>query len=257
VVDKTTPKLYYAAKANRLEELRHLLRAGHDPNSPTEATPMGPFPISPGKRNPLHIAVIYGHIDIVSELLEAGINTRTPDKHGWTALHFVGLNGRPHSTEVAQLLLSAGADTRATVAVSLNPSRDNAEILHETAEALARRHGQYAVADVIAAHVVKVGAGGGRARRAVTVAQLHVMDPKALEREMLDAQLAEPMDEDWLREVVTAINALALRGMHSPTAPTADTWVGAPSMESGLALQPGPGPGPGPGPKRTGGLDES
>eukprot|EP01051_Picozoa_sp_SAG22_P015429 SAG22_NODE_2014_length_3140_cov_2.829990_3_plen_128_part_00 len=101
-------KLYNAAKANRFQELkqlvraavcdilspgqmcpavpaccppacrhsapdanlrcRHQLRDGHDPNSPEEVTPVGLYPLAPGSRNALHVAVIYGHADITAEL---------------------------------------------------------------------------------------------------------------------------------------------------------------------------------------------
>lgn len=62
------------------------LRDGHDPNSPDEATPVGLF--GPGLRSPLHVAVIYGHLTVVAELLAAGIDPNTRDKviRSWVLL---------------------------------------------------------------------------------------------------------------------------------------------------------------------------
>eukprot|EP01051_Picozoa_sp_SAG22_P015430 SAG22_NODE_2014_length_3140_cov_2.829990_4_plen_230_part_00 len=154
--------------------------------------------------------------------LAAGIDPNARDKHGWTALHFVALNGRLNSGKMVELLLAAGADPEATIRMSLNPSRDNSTVLQENPEEFARRHNQHAVADItcIGAHrkrhgiaQQRGGAGGGggeggqRMRRPMfTPTELQQTDPSDLELQLLVAQRSDPIDEDFLREIVTAIN---------------------------------------------------
>ena len=60
-----------------------------------------------GRRSPLHFAGIYRLHEIMSLLLAHGAEVDLLDANGWSALHYVALNG---DADAAEILLAAGAD---------------------------------------------------------------------------------------------------------------------------------------------------
>src|SRR5205807_2271691 len=59
------------------------------------------------ERNPLHIAVAYGHLHFIGPLITAGINVNKPDKNGETPVFAAALRGH---AETITLLEAAGAN---------------------------------------------------------------------------------------------------------------------------------------------------
>ena len=149
--------LYHAAKAGAVDEVREMLAAGVRPDAADQMTPMTLIPTQPGRRNALHFACIYGHVEIVRMLLDAGASVNSSDKFGWQPLHFAALNGRPTKLEITRLLLEAGGNRRATVAVQQHNSLAMRQPLNSpgrrpltiAAAEFARRHGQPEVAALI------------------------------------------------------------------------------------------------------------
>eukprot|EP01043_Picozoa_sp_COSAG02_P049430 COSAG02_NODE_4963_length_4776_cov_2.041052_3_plen_235_part_00 len=149
--------LYHAAKSGDIDELRSMLDAGLRPDAPDQATPVPAIATAPGRRNALHFAVIYGNLEMVRMLLDAGASVNAPDRSGWQPLHFAALNGRPTKLEITKLLLDAGGNRHAAIAVQqhnslamrLPPSSPGRRPLTVAAAEFARRHGQPDIAALI------------------------------------------------------------------------------------------------------------
>ena len=149
--------LYHAVKSGDIDELRTMLDSGLLPDAPDQATPVPAIPTAPGRRNALHFAVIYGNLEMVRMLLDAGAAVNAPDRSGWQPLHFAALNGRPTKLEITQLLLDAGGNRHAAIAVQqhnslamrLPPSSPGRRPLTVAAAEFARRHGQPDIAALI------------------------------------------------------------------------------------------------------------
>ena len=158
----TARKLYQAVKGDSLDELAAMLDSGVNPDDPSQCTPSGSIPTQPGGRNALHFAVIYGNLEMVQLLLARGANPNTCDRFGWQPLHFAALNGRSESKlKITQLLLDAGGDRRAPVAVQNHSTMAARRPLlgrpHANAAAdFARKHGQTEVAELIDAYQAPV-----------------------------------------------------------------------------------------------------
>lgn len=152
--------LYHAAKSGDIDELRSMLDAGARPDAPDQATPLPPIPTAPGRRNALHFAVIYGNLEMVRMLLDAGASVNAPDRSGWQPLHFAALNGRPTKLEITKLLLDAGGNRHAAIAVQQHnslamrapPNSPGRQPLTIAAAEFARRHGQSEIAALIDGH---------------------------------------------------------------------------------------------------------
>ena len=159
--------LYHAAKSGDVEELRSMLAAGLCPDAADQATPLPAIPTAPGRRNALHFAVIYGNVEMVRLLLEAGASVNTPDRSGWQPLHFAALNGRSTKIEITKLLLDAGGNRHAAIAVQQHNSLAMRQPLNSpgrrpltvAAAEFARRHGQPEVAELIDGYG-QAGGGG-------------------------------------------------------------------------------------------------
>lgn len=149
--------LYHAVKSGDIDELRTMIDAGLRPDAPDQATPVPAIATAPGRRNALHFAVIYGNLEMVRMLLDAGASVNAPDRSGWQPLHFAALNGRPTKLEITKLLLDAGGNRHAAIAVQqhnslamrLPPSSSGRRPLTVAAAEFARRHGQPDIAALI------------------------------------------------------------------------------------------------------------
>ena len=63
-----------------------------------------------GDVHTLHFAASSGHVEVVTALLDVGVDIEARDKCGWTALRFAASSGH---VEVVTALLDAGADPKA------------------------------------------------------------------------------------------------------------------------------------------------
>ena len=147
--------LYHAVKSGDIDELRTMLDAGLRPDAPDQATPVPAIATAPGRRNALHFAVIYGNLEMVRMLLDAGASVNAPDRSGWQPLHFAALNGRPTKLEITKLLLDAGGNRHAAIAVQQHNSLamrlppSSSRPMTVAAAEFARRHGQPDIAALI------------------------------------------------------------------------------------------------------------
>ncbi len=89
--------LWRAATLGNLSQLRSRIEEGSDLNAPDPSF----------RTTPLGYAVLYGHVEIVRELLSAGADPSAQFGDGGTALHSAMFLGR---AEIASLLLESGAD---------------------------------------------------------------------------------------------------------------------------------------------------
>ena len=112
--------LHHAAEAGEVDEVLHLLEV--DQLDPDGQDGLG-FPTTP-----LHLAARYGHIEVISALLDNGANMRLLDKEGRSPLDVAVRYGRQ---AVVQELLRYGADV-------LVRNSDGSTCVHT-----ACRHGQY------------------------------------------------------------------------------------------------------------------
>ena len=142
------PPMYRAVKRRDVALLQQMLAEGIDPNHPAEATAqalgMGQ---QGGRRSPLHFAGIYRLHEIMSLLLAHGAEVDLLDANGWSALHYVALNG---DADAAEILLAAGADPGLSIMQGGG--------MGETAAAFARRHGQIRFAETVERHVAAAAA---------------------------------------------------------------------------------------------------
>eukprot|EP00899_Mesostigma_viride_P024817 jgi/Mesvir1/551/Mv11404-RA.1 len=105
------PPLFLAARTGRLDVVKHFVLFGVDLN---ERDKKGD--------TVLHIAVEYGHTEVVRFLLEAGANvkaTRSITSH--TALHTAAAKG---DVDLVRVLLAGGADVNATASLSKQTALD-------------------------------------------------------------------------------------------------------------------------------------
>lgn len=94
---------------------------------------------------------------MVQALIQAGASVNAPDRSGWQPLHFAALNGRPTKLDITQLLLDAGGNRHAAIAVQQHNSLAMRQPLNSpgrrpltvAAAEFARRHGQPEVAEMI------------------------------------------------------------------------------------------------------------
>ena len=94
-------------------------------------------------QTPLHLASLYGRLDIARVLLDHGATSDLPDRFGRTPLHLVAegtYNFEQDRIRVAQLLLERGADVNAQ-------DEDNATPLH-----LASHNGRVEIARLLLEH---------------------------------------------------------------------------------------------------------
>ena len=87
-----------AARLGHLEELKRLVKAGHDVNQRGSGV---------GKWTPLMWAARKGHKDCVQYLMQNGAQLDLKDEYGWTALHRAANGGH---LEVMKRLVEAGQD---------------------------------------------------------------------------------------------------------------------------------------------------
>ncbi len=85
------------------------------------------------RRRPLHLAVVKKQPESLATLLDLGANTEALDEAGLTALDQAALTGE---TEMAQLLLNAGAELRLPAAIALQRKRDIEELLRRDPDCL-------------------------------------------------------------------------------------------------------------------------
>ena len=96
---------------------------------------------------------------------------------------------------------------------SLEHTEADIKVRHQAAFGIARPvSGGFQLTQVFLPEHADASAAGVGRRSMFTVSDLQQMDPGALELQLLVAQRAEPLDETFLRDVVTAINLVALRG---------------------------------------------
>uniref|UniRef100_A0A1I8J928 ANK_REP_REGION domain-containing protein n=1 Tax=Macrostomum lignano TaxID=282301 RepID=A0A1I8J928_9PLAT len=86
-----------------VEIVRILLRAAADPDRRNSNRPRG--------STPLHEAAQFGNIDVMSQLISAGVNTEITDEEGFTPVHRAAESNL--STEAAAVLTKARANSRA------------------------------------------------------------------------------------------------------------------------------------------------
>nr|8G3K_B Chain B, Cryo-EM imaging scaffold subunit B with DARPin - RCG-33 [synthetic construct]8G42_A Chain A, RCG-33 - Cryo-EM imaging scaffold subunit B fused to DARPin [synthetic construct]8G47_A Chain A, RCG-33 - Cryo-EM imaging scaffold subunit B fused to DARPin [synthetic construct]8G4F_A Chain A, RCG-33 - Cryo-EM imaging scaffold subunit B fused to DARPin [synthetic construct]8G4H_A Chain A, RCG-33 - Cryo-EM imaging scaffold subunit B fused to DARPin [synthetic construct] len=92
-------KLLEAARAGQDDEVAALLAKGADVNAHDT------FGFTP-----LHLAALYGHLEIVEVLLKRGADINADDSYGRTPLHLAAMRGH---LEIVELLLRWGADVNA------------------------------------------------------------------------------------------------------------------------------------------------
>ena len=83
------------------------------------------------KRTALHDAALSGRKDIAQLLLERGADLDARDKFGWTPLHCAARGARPSCADVADLLISRGAEHDIFTASGLGQSEVVASLLAE------------------------------------------------------------------------------------------------------------------------------
>ncbi len=133
---RSYPPLYQVVKRKDTAMVRRMLEDGIDPNDPAEASPStSPMTL---RRSPLHLSGLYRVPEIMAVLLAFGAAVNRTDGNNWSTLHYAALSG---DEGVARLLLKAGADK------SIVASQGGA--LGETPAQFARRHRQYAFADLV------------------------------------------------------------------------------------------------------------
>uniref|UniRef100_UPI001AACA070 ankyrin repeat domain-containing protein n=1 Tax=Facilibium subflavum TaxID=2219058 RepID=UPI001AACA070 len=99
--EMSTRHLFDAVGKGNIEEVKYYLSNGGNvniSNKNREDTPL------------LHVAVFYGHREIVQLLIENGADVDITNSHGTTALHLASKKG---NAEIVKLLLEAGADITA------------------------------------------------------------------------------------------------------------------------------------------------
>jgi ankyrin repeat protein len=92
-------ELLEAAENGDLIKVQTLLENGANPNAKDNAG-----------RTPLHIAALWGRVEIVKLLLERDVNPNAKDNYGDTPLHIAALWGH---VEIVKILLERGADPNA------------------------------------------------------------------------------------------------------------------------------------------------
>jgi ankyrin repeat protein len=97
--DNGDTRLYLAARAGSIGDVRKLLRAGADPN------------IANGRGlTPLHQAAYWGETEIVELLLKSGAKADADNGCGWTPMHSAALAGGMQSrADIIARLKKAGA----------------------------------------------------------------------------------------------------------------------------------------------------
>lgn len=91
--------LHMACQLGHVEIVKLLLKVDVDAGRPT--------PAKYDRINPLMIASIHGHLDIVKALVEAGVKVEAKDKRSRTAAHHAAMNGHTH---VLSYLLRLGVN---------------------------------------------------------------------------------------------------------------------------------------------------
>uniref|UniRef100_A0A1I8HSQ4 ANK_REP_REGION domain-containing protein n=1 Tax=Macrostomum lignano TaxID=282301 RepID=A0A1I8HSQ4_9PLAT len=104
------PAMSAAAVLGNPEIVRILLSAAADPDRRNPNCPRG--------STPLHVAVIFGNIDVMSRLLNAGVNVDITDEVGFTPVHRAAESDR---TEAAAVLIRAGANVDSSSDAGVTP----------------------------------------------------------------------------------------------------------------------------------------
>jgi ankyrin repeat protein len=153
-----TPFLF-AAREGRAAVIEALLRAGVDVNEVITATPNAPKVNGAPREgtSALHLAVLSGHFELASMLLDRGANPNA-DANGWTALHAItgvrkpggGDNnpaplgsGTMTSIELVRKLKAKGANLNARMSKRINVGLTSLNTLGATPFMLAARSADF------------------------------------------------------------------------------------------------------------------
>ncbi|KAJ3557547.1 hypothetical protein NPX13_g9904 [Xylaria arbuscula] len=94
--------LYLAAQRHQLEVVKLLLRSSVNINVKSSGRSW----------TPLIVATVYGHLDVVKELVEAGADTTSANHRGWTAAHHAAYRGH---LKIVQELHNASHGPKETI----------------------------------------------------------------------------------------------------------------------------------------------
>ncbi|PAA90450.1 hypothetical protein BOX15_Mlig024982g1 [Macrostomum lignano] len=105
------PAMSAAARLGNAEIVRILLSVAADPDRRNPNCPRG--------LTPLHEAVLFRNIDVMSHLISAGVNVEITDEKGFTPLQFCAVSDS--ATEAAAVLIRAGAKVDSSSDAGLAP----------------------------------------------------------------------------------------------------------------------------------------
>ena len=143
-------QLREAAIHGRLDEVKELLQSRADLESRRDYL----------KLTPLHLAAVWGHIDVVQFLLEMNANVETTDERGYAPLHLATDQGH---IDVVQFLLEKSAEIEAKSSSGQTPlflAKDQYQI--EVAQLLLEKNAQIGTTDKDGQTVTPISYASGK-----------------------------------------------------------------------------------------------